>query len=88
VKLFDGSERAFVGHDGAVTAVALTDAVIVSGGRDRTVRIWDRASGHAQVIDIFAGPIEGVALAASRPGGPLDRPWSCWLRSRPCHSGR
>ena len=60
MKLFDGSERAFVGHDGAVTAVALTDAVIVSGGRDRTVRIWDRASGHAQVIDIFAGPIEGV----------------------------
>ena len=33
------------GHTDAVYAVAVEDNTIVSGSKDKTVRIWDRDSG-------------------------------------------
>ena len=43
------SHRTLVGHDGAVSAVAVGRAagrdIIVSGGYDSTVRVWDAMTG-------------------------------------------
>ena len=43
-------ERTLEGHSGPVSAVAVTPdgARIVSGGNDRTVRVWDLATGRLE----------------------------------------
>jgi WD40 repeat protein len=57
-----------VGHDGsvpAVTAGAVKDsAVIISGGRDGTVRVWDLASGQpvSQPLRGHEGSVSSVAM--------------------------
>jgi WD40 repeat protein len=61
------------GHDGAVTAAAITTlgtrTVAVTGGNDRTVRIWDLAAG-AQVGAPLSGHIRDIrALAVTELDG-------------------
>lgn len=60
-------------HEGGVQTVAIGQAggrdVIVSGGRDRTVRCWDAVSG-SQLGSALAGHNDAVtSVAAGRAGG-------------------
>ena len=71
--LSGGVEQALLGHSAGVTSLVLHGDTLISGSRDRTVRIWDLTSGAAAVIDLFEGPITGLALASSVAGGPIDR---------------
>ena len=60
----------FDGHTGWVNAVAVTPdgRQVVSGGWDRTVRVWDFATG--EVVANFTA--EGDVLAiATAPGGTM-----------------
>jgi WD40 repeat protein len=62
------------GHDGAVNAVAFSPdgQYIASGGNDRTLRLWDPATGHqVRVFHGHEGFIRGLAF----------RPDSRWLLS-------
>lgn len=43
-------KRYFTGHQGPVHAVLLLDSVLVSGGWDSSVRLWDTDSG--QCVDM------------------------------------
>jgi hypothetical protein len=56
------------GHDGGVRAVAVGErhgrSVIVSGGEDQTVRVWDLATGQP-VGDPFTGHTGGVNAVAT-----------------------
>jgi hypothetical protein len=60
-------EHRLVGHTGAVFAVALTEMagvpVVVSGGRDATVRVWDLATGASvrPALTGHAGPVRALA---------------------------
>jgi WD40 repeat protein len=55
--------RVLTGHDGLVTAVAVSadGRTAVSGGRDRTVRVWDLASDQEQA----RWPVDGDVLAVA-----------------------
>src|SRR5262249_33181590 len=60
------------GHTGAVTAVALSldHLLAATGGEDKTIRIWDVASGSEERV--LTGPAEGVtSLAFSHDGQRL-----------------
>jgi eukaryotic-like serine/threonine-protein kinase len=54
-----------LGHIGHVFAIAFADdgKRLVSGGADRTVRMWDVATGKQQVCIANPGPVYGLALA-------------------------
>ncbi|MCK9879196.1 hypothetical protein MXD59_26175, partial [Frankia sp. Ag45/Mut15] len=55
----------FTGHTGPVWAVVVSPdgRQIVSGGEDRSVRVWDRASGVEQVVLTgHTGPVNAVAV--------------------------
>lgn len=43
--------RRFTGHTGAVRAIAINNDVIYSGSEDRTVRMWNIASGVSQTLN-------------------------------------
>ncbi len=61
------SHHAFIGHNRWVNAVAIGQVegrtVIVSGSDDRTVRVWDAATGE-QVRDAFTGHSDSVNAVA------------------------
>ncbi|MBW2621798.1 MAG: protein kinase, partial [Deltaproteobacteria bacterium] len=57
--------RAFEGHQGNVNAVCCTpDGLqIISGGSDRTVRIWDKNQGkEVKVLEGHSGPVNAVCI--------------------------
>jgi WD40 repeat protein len=57
------------GHDGEVTAIAAAELagrpVIISGGSDRTIRVWDLATGacHGDPLTGHAGAVRSVTTA-------------------------
>ncbi|MCU7823746.1 WD40 repeat domain-containing protein [Kitasatospora sp. DSM 101779] len=59
-------------HDGPVTALAGTAALLVSGGFDGTVRRWDAAAQEpaAEPVDRRGSQVTAVA-AADTPAGPV-----------------
>ncbi len=93
-----GEMAAFRGHSGPVLGAALApDGVfIVTGGRDRTVRLWDTVGGYE--LRQFPGVEEGVfgvsfsrdgntvyALTSPRrgPGGSSIRSWEAGIGGTP-----
>jgi len=49
---FGASERSFVGHTAAIMSVAACpfhEHLLLSGGHDRTMRLWDARVGHGEV---------------------------------------
>lgn len=62
-------ERALPRHDGVVRAIAVMPdgSRIVSGGDDRTVRIWDLASGRLELT--LEGHTDSVRAVAVTPDG-------------------
>jgi hypothetical protein len=78
VSRFDGQ------HDDAVTCLAVSSdgRLAVSGSADRTVRVWDVATGKERwKLDGHTGPVTGVAFS---PDGrrvascAADRTWRVW----------
>src|SRR5437763_15446397 len=56
--------RLLRGHDKDVRAVAYTpNGRLVSGGGDRTVRVWDAATGACTAVVKAKGPVYAVAAA-------------------------
>ncbi|MGL4553142.1 MAG: WD40 repeat domain-containing protein, partial [Gemmataceae bacterium] len=80
--------RTLSGHAGPVQAVAMSGngAVLVSGGEDRTVRVWDVTSG--QCIHVLQGHQAAVERLALTPDGSRavssartegrDASWRLW----------
>jgi WD40 repeat protein len=61
--------RTFAGHDGGVNRVAAAPdgALVASGGKDRTVRVWDPATGTEKHKLVGHGsPITGLTFADAR----------------------
>ncbi len=61
--------REYVGHSKAVFALAVTPdgKFLVTGGEDRTVRVWEIGSGKQ--IRVFPGHLDRVISVAVRPDG-------------------
>jgi WD40 repeat protein len=61
--------RRFVGHDGMVACAAFSanGNRILTGGADKTVRLWDVATGEQ--LRRFDGPTESVRAVALSPDG-------------------
>jgi WD40 repeat protein len=77
--------RAFAGHQGAVTSVALSfdGRYALSGGTDATVKLWEVVSGHC--LRTFAGHADAVtSVTFSANGryalsGSADRTLKLWV---------
>jgi WD40 repeat protein len=63
---YRGEQSRLRGHKGAVTAVAFSpdDRLLASGSADKTVKLWDVATGR-EVRTLFGhtGPVTGVAFS-------------------------
>src|SRR5205085_12151515 len=74
----------FTGHAGAVTSVCLSldERFALSGGTDRTLKLWDTSSGRC--LRTLAGHLDAVtAVALSADGrhalsGSADRTLKLW----------
>ncbi|MFO0748903.1 MAG: hypothetical protein U1F43_25040 [Myxococcota bacterium] len=68
--------RVLAGHQGAVTALAFArdGRRLVSGSDDRTVRVWDVASGEAHIIDLFDGPVVALTMLGDSFVALADEP--------------
>src|SRR5689334_743932 len=58
--------RALAGHEGSVVAVVFTPDgnKLVSGSRDRTIKIWDLASGKAErILTNHTGAVYSLAFS-------------------------
>ena len=84
------SSRISIGHEGPVSAVAVSrdGRHALSGSRDRTLRLWDLATG--QLVRTFEGHEHGVSSVAISPdgrhglSGSYDRTVKLWdLADRP-----
>ena len=83
------THRVISGHDGGVSSVAVGElegrAVIVSGGEDGTVRVWDLATGRpvgeplrghdGAVRSVAVGELEGRAVIVSGGEDGTVRVW-------------
>jgi serine/threonine protein kinase len=58
-----------VGHKGNASALTWAGGLLVSGGADRTIRVWDVAKGQ-ELRRCGDGKLEAVCLAAA-PGGVI-----------------
>ncbi|HEX3447641.1 MAG TPA: serine/threonine-protein kinase, partial [Isosphaeraceae bacterium] len=61
-----GLVREFRGHGGRVNGIAVSgDGLLaLSGGQDRTVRLWDVATGNELLRVDHDGPVDAVAITA------------------------
>jgi len=72
ITLTEKWKKTLAGHVGHVNSVAFspkTENLLLSAGSDRTVKIWDVASGRLKNEFICQGP--ATAVAVQRAGGDL-----------------
>jgi WD40 repeat protein/serine/threonine protein kinase/Tfp pilus assembly protein PilF len=61
--LVEGSHVRFLrGHSGAVTTVTLDGEIVVAGGDDATMRLWNLNSGETLRVMRLANPVQAVAI--------------------------
>ena len=75
--------RVLEGHSAGVRAVAVTadGRTAVSGSDDKTVRVWDLASGQARTLEGHGGVVNAVAVTAdgrTAVSGSDDRTVRVW----------
>ena len=59
--------RTFTGHSDKVNTLAANERLLVTGSKDKTVRIWDVGTG--KTLWTFQGHVGGVTAVALRPDG-------------------
>ena len=85
--LVSESERTFTGHTAEVYGVAISadGRFVVSGGADKTVRVWDRASGQLlHELKEHKDWVYGVAISADGRfvvSGGVDQTVRVWDRA-------
>lgn len=85
----DRSSRLLTGHQGAITSLTFTPdgRYLISGSRDRTVRIWN--SGTWELLAILTGHTQAVTSVASSQNGQwivsssLDHTIRLWRQEQP-----
>ncbi|KZV71244.1 WD40 repeat-like protein [Peniophora sp. CONT] len=67
---FTRTVQVLIGHEGPITSVAFSSdgRYVISGSQDRTVRIWDAATGRME-MDPFTGHTDGVLSVSFSPDG-------------------
>ncbi len=79
-------DRPLEGHADAINAVALGDRFAVSGGMDKTVRVWSLATHSIRhVLTAHAAAVASVAVAGKRA---LSGSWDGTLRLWDLESGK
>ena len=60
------SHRTLAGHTGPVSSLQFDDFHVVSGGVDKSVRIWDLRTGGIQEILQFEDPVKSLQFDSSK----------------------